>query len=385
MRILSTLLLLSSLLTAQSVAGLWVGTAQRGHYAVPLQLLIKGNGSHVSARFLNGAGKSRPYAGTFSDGQLVLPLTDYANAITATLNDAVLTGTFGGHARPETLHLVRVPTISGNWQIAVHGPKGETEWKLQVQQSGVNVRAVVLRIDGDTGALYGSFQGRAFELSRFTADGPQLLTLRLLPDGGLQVGRNVAHRLPLDAAPLPAVDSSEQHTYMRDPGAPLRFSFPDLNGHIVSSTDARFRGKVLLVTVGGSWCPNCHDEAPLLESLYRNYQAHGLEVVDLSFEEAAQLAHPTRLRAFIREYSITYPVLLAGIPGQLDQKLPQVADLNCWPTLFFIGRDGLVRSIHAGFAGPATGAAHSQLVRETDALVRRLLAARAVPDQPRPH
>ena len=32
-------------------------------------------------------------------------------------------------------------------------------------------------------------------------------------------------------------------------------------------TDAQFRGKVVLVNISGSWCPNCHDEAPFLAAL----------------------------------------------------------------------------------------------------------------------
>ena len=74
----------------------------------------------------------------------------------------------------------------------------------------------------------------------------------------------------------------------------------------------RFRGKVLLINITGSWCPNCHDEAPFLASLYDKYHAQGLEVVALSFEEADQLKNVTRLRAFIKEYGIKYTVLLGG-------------------------------------------------------------------------
>ena len=36
---------------------------------------------------------------------------------------------------------------------------------------------------------------------------------------------------------------------------------------------------MLIVSISGSWCPNCHDEAPFLADLYRRYQAKGLEIV----------------------------------------------------------------------------------------------------------
>ena len=69
------------------------------------------------------------------------------------------------------------------------------------------------------------------------------------------------------------------------------------------------------MNISGSWCPNCHDEAPFLAALYKKYRAKGLEIVTLSFEEADQLANPTRLRAFIETYGLEYTVLLAGRAG----------------------------------------------------------------------
>ena len=162
---------------------------------------------------------------------------------------------------------------------------------------------------------------------------------------------------------------------MKDPDARLQFSAPDLSGHIVSNTDRQFDGKVVIVTVGGSWCPNCHDEAPLLESLYQQFHSRGLEIVNLSFEDDPdQLKNPERLRTFIARYHIGYTVLLAGTTDQLNEKLPQAEHLDSWPTSFFIGRDGRVRQIHAGFAGPANPPAHAALVQEMTDLVAELIA-----------
>ena len=201
-----------------------------------------------------------------------------------------------------------------------------------------------------------------------------------MPDGSLDVVQNGSVKLTAVRAEvahqkgLPAPDDPMQHTTLRDPKTPLHFSFPDLAGHIVTDTDPRFKGKVIIVSVGGSWCPNCHDEAPLLEDLYRRFRSQGLEIVDLSFEEADQLKDPTRLRAFRKEYKLDYPVLLVGEPAQEAEKLPQAVNLDTFPATFFVGRDGLVKAIHAGFAGKATGALHDKLVEEINATLAKLLA-----------
>jgi hypothetical protein len=112
--------------------------------------------------------------------------------------------------------------------------------------------------------------------------------------------------------------------------------------------------------------------------LYRKYHGAGLEIVALSFEEADQLKDPVRLRAFIRKYGIEYPVLLAGETGELNAKVPQAVNLNAWPTTFYLGRDGRVRAVHAGFAAKASGEFHRQLTEETTAMVERLLSEPSV-------
>jgi thiol-disulfide isomerase/thioredoxin len=173
---------------------------------------------------------------------------------------------------------------------------------------------------------------------------------------------------------LPSPSVFTGHTTMKNPNEPLRFSFPDLSGKLVSSSDPQFAGKVLLVNITGSWCPNCHDEAPFLVEMYRRYHPLGLEVVALDFEEEEQFRNPTRLPAFIKHYGIDYTYLLAGLTSELAAKIPQAERLNAWPTTFFVGRDGRVRTIHTGFAAPASGAFHTQLRQEFAGTVERLLA-----------
>jgi hypothetical protein len=63
-----------------------------------------------------------------------------------------------------------------------------------------------------------------------------------------------------------------------------------------------------------------------------------------------------------------------GDPKDLNAKMPQGVNLNSFPTTFFLGRDGRVRSAHAGFPGKATGKFHTEAKEEITALVERLLA-----------
>ncbi len=78
---------------------------------------------------------------------------------------------------------------------------------------------------------------------------------------------------------LPEPSDPTKHTGVKDATEPFHFKFPDLNGKLVSDTDDRFKGKVVLVNITGSWCPNCHDEAPFLAEMYKNIERKGWKLL----------------------------------------------------------------------------------------------------------
>jgi peroxiredoxin len=161
------------------------------------------------------------------------------------------------------------------------------------------------------------------------------------------------------------------------PGASsLEFTFPDLGGSPITFPGAQFTGKVVLITIGGSWCPNCHDEAVFLRELLASRRAQGLEVIQLMFEHTPDFASAAAsARSFAEKFSIDYPVLIAGTTTDNDvlKKLPQLQTFSAYPTLFVIDRRGSVRRTHAGFSGPATGPHYQAQNAELTAFVDTLL------------
>jgi thiol-disulfide isomerase/thioredoxin len=381
--------------TTQSLAGLWDATISFNGQDIPFRLQIAGDGSNVQGWLFNGEDKVIASSGSFQNGSLVLNFDSYAAKLEAKLQNGALVGQYGpmlkknfpvmAHRRSaETTSSAAAPSINGLWEVGVKSSKGEQAWRLIVQQkSASNVSAAILRVDGDTGALTGSYKDGHFVLSHFSGGRPALMILTPAADGTLAIDMTDLHgKSQLTATRpevarakgLPPPTDPDHHTTVKDATEPFRFSAPDLNGKIVSNTDGRFQGKVVLVNITGSWCPNCHDEAPFLAELYRKYRSQGLEVVALSFEEEDQLKNPVRLRAFMKEYGIDYTVLLGGTQDERDTKLTQPVNLNSWPTTFFLGRDGRVRFVHAGFPGPASGELYRQASHEFYSQVESLLA-----------
>src|SRR6266702_1021111 len=396
---------------AAAIDGIWQGAATvHGDSQVPVTVRISGNGAGLKVAFLNGPAQhpdeSAASSVTFDGAHLIASYDYFARKLDATIAGGKLTGTYSstGKAAPIPISLSRVatladpsaaptaPDIHGDWQIVTSSPKGESAWEFRVDPPAPKspvIKAVIQRIDGDTGGLWGTWNGSSYTVGHFTAAGAALYSVTPRPDGTLAVKNLLGVARP-GAAPaadliarrtedarkqnLPAPTDPTQQTSVKDPTAPFVFSFPDLAGKTVSNTDPQFRGKVVIVAVGGSWCPNCHDEAPFLVSLYKKFHAKGLEIVGLDFEQGDPETDTARLRAFIAHYGIPYPILTAGTTDQLNEKIPQGVNLNCWPTSFFVGRDGRVKEVHAGFAGPGNTAGHEALVRETTALVEKLLA-----------
>ena len=161
--------------------------------------------------------------------------------------------------------------------------------------------------------------------------------------------------------------------------APFRFSFRDLDGRLVTQDDPRFRNKVVIVDLFGTWCPTCHDAAASLKQLYARYHTRGLEIVGIAYEISGDTAADALMvRTFRDKLQLPWPLLLAGIPDAATQQAtqPQLTNFVAYPTTLFLGRDGRIKRVHAGFYGPATGDAHTALIADFARQVEALLAAR---------
>jgi hypothetical protein len=96
-----------------------------------------------------------------------------------------------------------------------------------------------------------------------------------------------------------------------------------------------------------------------------------------ALEEPEEQDKLTRERAFVKEYGVKYTYLIAGAPSEMWEKVPQAVNLNTWPATIFVGRDGLVKGIHSGFASQASGEFNTQLQEEFTAKIEQLLAQKA--------
>jgi len=272
--------------------------------------------------------------------------------------------------------------VSGRWAVKFTDDDGKHEAAVgEFTQSQDVVSGTFLAETGDHRYLAGQVKGNELYLSTFDGAHAFLYKAQLTADGALAgdfwvgtafhehwTGKRDANAALPDAYSLTTMRAGNKH---------FDFAFPDLAGKTVTSKDPAFQGKVMIVALAGSWCPNCHDEAAFLEPLYREYRAKGVEVVSLQFEHFGDFARAAEAtRRFREHYGIEYTTLIAGISDKDEaaKELPMLDRFYAFPTTIFVDRKGEVRKIHTGFSGPATGDHYTQFVGEVKATLDQLLA-----------
>ncbi|MFT4153768.1 peroxiredoxin family protein, partial [Parafilimonas sp.] len=159
----------------------------------------------------------------------------------------------------------------------------------------------------------------------------------------------------------------------------LDFTFKDLDGNKVSIKDERFKNKVVVIDIMGSWCPNCMDETAFLSDYYKKNKDRGVEVISLAYELTTDFDRSKNsLLKFRNRFNVTYPILITGVSVadtlKTEKTLPQLTEIGMFPTTIILDKTGKVSKIDTGFQGPATGEYYTKYIEEFAAYINRLLA-----------
>lgn len=234
---------------------------------------------------------------------------------------------------------------------------------------------------GDYRYLEGAVDGDSVKLSAFDGEHAFLFLAELQSDGTLSgkffSGNHWEETWQAVPDPEAVLRDADSLTFLKAGYSQFAFTFPNLEGNPVSLSDIRYAGKVVIVQLMGSWCPNCMDETKLMARWYDKYREEGLEVIGLAFERAktpeAAVASIKRLTDY---FAVSYEILLAQNSDdkiEASEKLPMLNQVMAFPTTIFIDRRGNIRRIHTGFSGPGTGKPYEEFVKEYSAFVEELL------------
>jgi peroxiredoxin len=271
--------------------------------------------------------------------------------------------------------------VNGKWKI--NFLKGQEPAIGNFTQKGNAVTGSILTTSGDYRFLSGTVTGDLLRLSTFDGIHAMLFTARvqgeILTDAKMYSSKATVQEWSAvkDAnVLLPA----EKLTKLKDgEDGTLDFSFTDLDGKQVSIKDERFKGKVVVIQLMGSWCPNCMDETAFMSAYYDKNRQRGVEMIGLAYEYTTDLNRSkASLSKFKKRFNVNYPLLITPVtvsdPQRTEKTLPQLSGIKVFPTTLILDRSGKVAEITTDFFGPGTGEYYTKFKEEfekkMDTLIR---------------
>jgi peroxiredoxin len=271
--------------------------------------------------------------------------------------------------------------LNGKWAIQILSKEAGNNQVALLKQQGNQLGGVFMTVVGDTRELAGTVQGNQFFLSGFTGPSPVLIKGTIEDDGSLTgvISRGIYRTTKFEGRGQADVALPDPYklTYLKPGYTKLDFTFPDLDGKPVSLSDAKYRGKVVIVEIIGSWCPNCTDQTRFLAPWYKANRDRGVEIVAVAFEQEDSLEYARYTLGKLREFfDIRYDILFGGIADKkvATEKLGSLNFMAAFPTTIVIDRKGEVREIYTGYTGEITGNYFKDYVHRFNATMDALLA-----------
>ena len=383
------------------VAGIWRASLITHGGELPIQFEINPGSKtgNLDIKLINGAEKSTLGESYFRADSLVVPFDLYeAELVFQVTKTTEMKGYFVKKRNGKTAYRLPVsalassadrflnlqPTtvnVSGKWMADFYSDATNRSPGVGVfEQKGNKVTGTFLRTSGDYRFLQGNVSGDSLFLSYFDGSGVNMLRAKVSGaqftgrfTSGLSGVRTVDGKLD----PAAALPDLKKLSFLKPGFDRIDFKLPTTSGEQISLQDDRYKNKVIVIELMGSWCPNCLDESRYLSPFYKKYKDKGVEVLGIAFENSPDIAIAgPKINNFQKKIGITYPLLFAGTAEDktIEKVLPMLSKMNGYPTTFIIDKKGIVREIHTGFSGPGTGKYYADWISDFEHTIQSLLA-----------
>ena len=261
-----------------------------------------------------------------------------------------------------------VANISGRWPTDFISKDGRVSTIVaEFKQNGSHLSGTFLDPTGDYRFLDGVVSGDSLKLSTFDGAHAYLFTAKIenankIIGGKFFSGARSIKKWSASKNDSDSLNKGFNEIKLNAAAGKLNFSFRNSDdGNTVSINDDKYKNKVIVIQLMGSWCPNCMDETKFLSEYYKKHQDLGVEVIGLAYERTTDFERSQKeLLPFKKRFNVEYPVLITGVTVsdslRAEKTLPQLSKIEAFPTTIFVDKKGNIRKIHSGFSGPATGA-----------------------------
>ncbi len=404
MRILLPALLSITILSACSEkkqielsSGKWRATLSIQGNEVPFNMeIVKDSSNNYDAYILNARERLLLDEVNISGDSVIIPLHIFDATLRAKVDDGKMRGVFVKHYdkdyrlpfyaehgityRFKSSPMAKSETdFSGKYKVSFLEERDTVEAIGIFSQEGSTVTGSFLTPTGDYRFLEGISVGDSLHLSTF--DGNYVYLFKARGNGESIEGRFISGKtkniawtaIKDDNASL---DGADSQTFLKEGYERIEFAFPDVNGDTVRLDDEKYKNKVVVLQLFGTWCPNCMDEIKFLAPWYDQNKDRGVEIIGLAYERKADFTYASgRVKRMIEKLKVNYDCAIAGSndKAQASETLPMINKVAVYPTTIFIGRDGKVKKIHTGYSGPGTGIYYEQGVEQFNETINALL------------
>ncbi|GAB3920746.1 peroxiredoxin family protein [Mucilaginibacter myungsuensis] len=377
--------------------GTWRGVFHQQNADVPFNFETKGKKAAAKLYLINGEERFEASSITQKGDSVFVAFDQFDNELALKIADKKLSGvlrkkdqngrttaidaTFGETFRFADNGEKPLADISGKYEVVFKSRSGAEDKKVGLfQQKGSKLYATFLSITGDSRYLEGVVQGSKFYLSSFIGSGAAYYTGYIGSDGKLN---GTASGQPFTATKSEAAALPDPYklTYLKEGYTSFDFSLPDVDGKKISLKDPKYKNKVTIVTITGTWCPNCIDEANFLAPWYKKNKTRGVEAIAVHYERKLDPEYlKTAIGSFKKRYGVEYDEVIGGLVDKkaVAESFPALNAFLSFPTILFIDKKGDVAKIYTGFTGPATGEYYTRFVKEFNDEVDRLLKEPAI-------
>jgi thiol-disulfide isomerase/thioredoxin len=248
----------------------------------------------------------------------------------------------------------------------------------QIEQDKQGLKATFRTPSGDYRFLRGYVKDEQLVLHRFDGQVIYLLTAEVKGDS-LTNGKHYSG--PTYIAEWTGVLDS--NAGMSDPyertkvisSTPVELKVLNIDGDTVLLDKSAFKDKITLLTIMGTWCPNCLDESRFIDQYLKENPELPIQVFGLCFERPSSWNHVQRiLRKYTAALKLPFPLYYVGPPDAAfaNSVFPMLDGIKAWPTMIVLDKQGLISKVHTGFDGPAAGEAYLEHIKSFDQLMRAL-------------
>lgn len=269
--------------------------------------------------------------------------------------------------------------MDGNWKSEIIYGEKKIPALLTVQQENNRIYGTIRTNSGDYRYLEGKIEQNHFYLSSFAGNSAFYLSGEVDSITGEING--VFHNLSTNSTKFRAQKDDKYDLpnslsiTKKVNNQPFQLDLSDENG-IQQNFKELIKGKVSIVSIFGTWCPNCVDEVNYFnEELIKKFPE--LKIIIVAYEGTDDLAEQQkRVKGFIQRKNIQgiqFLIAKKASEKHVLENFPMIAPFSGYPTAFLLNKKGEIVEIHTGFNGPATGILNEQYKEQFEKKIRQLM------------